>query len=374
MAELQVRLYDDNLASPTLIDDLSTQVEDLRFSSALHGGFKSCQFFVPGTLSESWDWLSHDNVKGRHFNRITVHEDQRLIWEGRIMEIALTMDRRKLGIQVTALGYYSSLRDQVYADATPAASSDAIVKDMLTTVCPDIDSDQSNIAAITHTASLATIDLDARRYPQDVIVDILSKISSSTNQVWYFAIWDDRIPYLTVRSVSSVDWYVWLDSMSRMHLQQSGIQLRNRVYPVVGTTEGTAVNDTDSQALYPQRDLMWQLQTGLSASNEAEAATMALNERAYPRQSETFKITGPIYSTANGLVDAPKHRVRAGDVIRIQDLVPSSASTPALDDLRTFYILDAMYDVDTDTLTIQPDRPPRSLSAILPRLGQVENQ
>jgi len=66
-------------------------------------------------------------------------------------------------------------------------------------------------------------------------------------------------------------------------------------------------------------------------------------------------------------------RVRAGDVIRIQDLVPATAATPTLDDVRTFYIMETEYEADTNTLIVQPDRRRRSLPSIIAKVARASD-
>ena len=55
---LQVRIYDNNLASPTLIQDVSERVNGLSFSTQLNGGFKPCGFQISMLMEEAWGWLS----------------------------------------------------------------------------------------------------------------------------------------------------------------------------------------------------------------------------------------------------------------------------------------------------------------------------
>jgi hypothetical protein len=76
-------------------------------------------------------------------------------------------------------------------------------------------------------------------------------------------------------------------------------------------------------------------------------------------------------NTGGRLEEIPKWHVRAGEVIRIQDLVAGTA-TVSLDDVRTFYIMETQYDADTDMLTIQPDRRSRRLTDLIPRAVTVE--
>ena len=70
-----------------------------------------------------------------------------------------------------------------------------------------------------------------------------------------------------------------------------------------------------------------------------------------------------------------KSAVRAGDVIRINDLVPvttTTAESGTSDNLRIFQILETEYNAITDRLSIGPNRAPNTLRTIIPRLGGVE--
>ena len=117
------------------------------------------------------------------------------------------------------------------------------------------------------------------------------------------------------------------------------------------------------------------LKTGTNANTQGDAATTAAEERGFPRQQQSFRVTGRIYNVVAGdagsrLEEIPLWRVRAGDVIRIQDLVPATAASPTLDDVRTFYIMETEYEAGTNTLTVQPDRRRRSLPAIIAKIAK----
>ena len=357
---LQVRLFDNNLSSPTLIEDLTERVEKLMFSTSLNGGFRSCSFQIVVDTGEVWQYLSREGKRGYHFNRITVHDGQALIWEGRIVDIGLNVRSGLKVLKINASGYWSSMRDQFYTDSggTDWSSGSGheihdIIKEILDDECPDISSDQTNIASGSR--DLAGIDLTTKQYPQDLVND-LTKLSDSDGGIWFFAIWDARVPYLFKRSVAQVDWYVWLDSIGILDLRQSASGLRNAVLPFVGTTEGTTQTDATSLALYPRRETKLSLPTGSNANTQSDAASAAASEQSLPRQRLSFRIDGRIYSVANGLQELPLWRVRAGEVLRIQHLVPNTAATPSLDDVRTFYIMQTEYDATSNQLTIQPDR------------------
>jgi len=378
---LQVRLFDNDLSSPTLIEDLTDKVEGLQFSTALNGGFHSCTFTLATDLGYAWNYLSREGKRGYHFNRITVHEDKILIWEGRIVDIELNILAARHNLKVTAHGYWGSMKDQFYTDSggTDWSSGSGhqmhdIIKEVLDDECPDINSDQTNIDDSSR--DLAGIDFTTKEYPQD-IVNKLTDLSDSDGSTWFFAIWEDRKPYFFKRAVTQVDYYVWLEDLSDLRLQQSAVQLRNAILPFVGTTEGTTQTDATSLALYPRRELKLSLNTGSNANTQADAAAASAVEKSLPRQQQSFSIDGRVYSALAGdsggrLQEVPLWRVRAGEVIRIQDLVPNSAATPALDDVRTFYIMETDYAADKNVLKIQPDRRRRSLARTLANLGNIE--
>ena len=379
---LQVRLFDNNLSSPTLIEDLTDRVSNLKMTTGLNGGFLLCNFRITVSLGESWNYLSREGKRGYHFNRVTVHEEQRLVWEGRISEIQLQITEDQQALEITAFGYWSSLRDQFYTDSggTDWSSGSGheihdIIKEVLDDECPDINSDQTNIASGSR--DLAGIDFTTKAYPQDIIND-LTKNSDDDNSVWFFAIWDNRVPYLFKRSVSQVDHYVWLADLGDLKLNQSATDLRNAILPFVGSTEGTTQTNTTSLALYPRREFKLSLQTGTNANTQGDAATTAAEERGFPRQQQSFRVTGRIYNVIAGdagarLEEIPLWRVRAGDVIRIQDLVPATAATPTLDDVRTFYIMETEYEADTNTLIVPPDRRRRSLPSIIAKVARASD-
>lgn len=374
---LMVRLYDNNLTTPTLLQDLSDKVENLTLHTQLNGGFGKCQFTVGMRIQEAWNWLSTEGKRGYHFNRVLVSEDQETIWEGRIISVELNVQSNKQSVRINAQGYWGSTQDQYYTatgntDWTASSGHQIhdIIKEMLTEECPDINSDQTNIADTTR--DLVGLDLTTKEYPQTRINELL-RLGDSDGSVWFFAIWEDRKPYLFKRAVTNVDWYVWLEDLQDLRLEQQANDLRNAVLPFVGTTEGTTVTDASSLALFPRREMKWDLPDGANANTQADAATVQAGERGLPRQAQAFKISGRIYRStgvAGGrLEEVPKWRVRAGEVIRIQDLVPVTASTPSLDDVRTFYIMETNYDANADVLSLQPDRRSRRITRTLRRLA-----
>ena len=385
ITDLRVLLFDANLSSPTLVDDLTQSVEDLSFATGLHGGFKKCTFTLASTIGTAWQYLAEaGKTPGRHFFRLVIYEEQNLIWEGRLTDIILTMSMGAVGLRITALGYWASLRDEYYSDDT-AGNTDwtsgsghqasDIIKEILTKSCPSISTDQTNIT--DNTRDLAGIDLSTTQYPQDIIVNKLAPLSDSGNEKFFFAIWDDRIPYWSARSIATLDYRVRLQDTANLELNQSAMMLRNKITPLVDGTPGTEVTDTTSASFYPDREMLFELPKGSTSAAAADAATTFSAERGFPQQVQQFTISGSIFTSATGdsgadLVEVPKWRVRAGQTIRIDDLVPQTVATPEFDRLRTFHITQTTYDAQTDTLNIYPDTSPRTLGTILKQFGETE--
>jgi len=82
---------------------------------------------------------------------------------------------------------------------------------------------------------------------------------------------------------------------------------------------------------------------------------------------EEIVLSGTVYNS-NG-VPFPSSWVRAGEVIRIRDLVPASATLDSVtrDALRTFYIIETSYSADSNTNRLVVDTENASLEAILAR-------
>lgn len=379
LESLRVIVYDDyTLATRTQIFEFTGSVDQLTFSSALNGGFRRLTIAAQVPLEIAWNALARENLRGWHFYHIEVKEENRLIWEGRILSVEI--DPSGVGpFRLEAVGYWSSTRDQDYVDSegtdwtSGSHTVDDIIKEMLTNNCPDISTDQSNIEDPGLDVG-GLQDLNTRKYVQEHILGSLPFTDSDGDQ-WYFAIWDNRIPYFSQRDISSVKWNVdrWMLGPSR--LRQDATELRNNVLPVTNGSEGTAAADSDSQTLYPTRDLQITFAAGTPSGAANAERDRVLTERKDPQQSQSFTITSdPIdVGTVAGLgAIAPMWRVRAGEVLRIRDLVPPTVATISLDALTTFFLLEVTYDYVSHRLSVVPDRGRRKVTKYLKELGQLE--
>ena len=300
------------------------------------------------------------------------------------MNIGLRMDRGFVGLDLTALGYWSSMRDRLYDIVTDwkvggPHNTGKIIRELITQECPDI-----NGTADVELSPEDVVGIDltgGTAYPMDIIIDKLAPLAGTGTAVYYFSVYGTRKPVWTPRAVTNIHWLVSLQDLERLNIVQEGMHLRNYVLPIIGTTAGTGSLNAESTANYPRREITLELGTGAPTTAANNARDAMIQERRFPSQSESFTIKGQVFSTRTGnltygvgtaMEERPKWWVRAGDVIRIRDLVPHSAATGTLDNLRTFYILETVYDAGRDVLEVQPDRPANLLSSILARTVSVE--
>jgi hypothetical protein len=375
---LTVRIY-DSYSKTSLWDVIETDFERLTFSTGLNGGFKKASISVRRNLSQVWQYVAQENQsRGRMFGHVEILEEARLIWEGRIMQIGFDPSGTSERLDIEALGYWSSTRDQWYDDedggntdwaAAGSSQFDDIVKEMLTKSCPDINSNQVNIESPAVDIN-GTEAFHARKYVQDHIVDSHYLTDGSGDQ-WFFAIWDERTPYMFERDISTLHWIVQRIDLGQSSIRQDATWWRNNVLPIVGSTEGTESTGLRPVGV-PLRDITVTVATGTPTAQSQDERDRILTERNQVQQSQRFTIRGEVIDAVNGIFNTPKWRVRSGEVIRIADLVPADVSTIALDNLRTFYIMETEYDARTNTLTVTPDRARRTLSSILAKEITIE--
>jgi len=359
---IETKLYQRDPTDDTLDTELTEQVEGMKFSTKLHGGFNKCSFRLKADLPEAWEWINK-----RILYRLKVTDKTKTLWEGRIEDISLSMG----AVVVTAYGYYANLSDVPYYTAYNT-TADAIIKAMLTTHCLQIDSDQSNIDAVDITIDSAASSSYADIYPKDIVEKILP-FSDSTHGTWYFAIWEDRIPYLFKRAISSTDWLVTLRDFKHFTLTHKASEIYNScyaIYEVGGTLTRTADgDDSDSQAKYGLKRQKVITNLGEVAAASAQAyrdAWVEDHKDIWPKQ--TNMVLGDKVYNSKG-IEYSSSWVRAGEVIRIRDLVPASVDAGSVerDALRTFYIIETEYNVDQAELRFIPDTESISLQAILAR-------
>ena len=366
--KLEIVLY-PNTTSIIPDTDITNRVQNLSFSTHLHGGFHLCNFQLRADIPEAWEWITK-----KMFYRLVIRDINKTIWEGRLQDIGLTYGT----VNATAYGYYASLNDGEYYTAYNA-NADVVIKAILTAQSPDINSDQSNIAAtggpaVTSAASASYLD----RSPRE-LVELLADFGDTSGNTWYFAIWEDRKPYFFSRSIASINWFIGLEGLTRFELKHQGGNLWNKVYAiydVAGTLTRTAdASDVTSQNKYGVTRYYTIPQLGTVATATAQAIRdtwLADHKDLWPSLEDI--VLGDYVKDSNG-VQYPSSWVRAGDVICIQNLVPVSGdlTTPIRDALRTFYIMETQYNAERAENRLVLDTESQSLDAIVARIPKFSS-
>jgi hypothetical protein len=365
MQHIQLQLYDDNLANPKLIEPDINDYSDLRFTTKLHGGFGMCSFRLALDIAKSYEWAFR-----RTGYRLVVRDlvYDRTLWEGRLHGSSIGLEE----ITANAYGYYASMLDDVYTtsyNATP----DEVIKGMLTAKCPAISSDHSGIQAMDTARNSLASEYYLDRSPQE-LTEYLIGLSDSTNQKWYFAIWEDRKPYLFPRDDSVVTWKTRMADLQSFELTAGFENLWNAAYALYRGTNNVLIRtaiktDASSIARYGIQRTYCIPDLGQVAQVEAEAVRDAWIEEHKEIISSNSDIElGPtVYGTND--IECPSSHVRAGDVILIVDILPTvgDIDNPRRNRINTFYVLETEYNQASHTNRITVDTENNSLDSIMSR-------
>ena len=375
--ELTMRLYPKAVATTTLEVELTLTHSGLRFTTQLHGGFGECSFHLAANYGQAWLWYD----AFARWKRLQIYEaGWGVVWEGRVEDTELVLG----GVNVTALGYWSSLFDypHMVGTAPPAPqtwnanqTAEDIIKAVLTASGDLIASDQSNIddpALIIATAGDPYAPEDMT--PAKIIIDLARMGDAATDALWWFAVWADRVPHFHAQDASVLDWQVRLEDFvpGGLSLRKTPSEFASRVYAtylVGGTKTWTnEASDTDIEADQRRRTYVVPALGEVDAGVATQRRDTELAARKYIHPQSRFTIQA--VRDSNGL-SRPLWRVRAGDVLRIVDLVPASSglTTVALDRLRTFFIRRTAFDADSGTLTVEPELGAPNLARQMVSLG-----
>jgi len=357
MNELWIRLQD--ASSNPVQSAVRTRFKTLSFSTKLPGGFFECSLLFPCDRVTAFDWYD------TYLNyRLTVMEADMQVWDGRIEDLQIADD----GIKVTARGYWQNSFDVPYNINYEAYTVKDIVKAVLTAACSQISSDQSNIGDPGMTI---TIGYQDNMYPGNIIED-LGKLGDAGGTPWHIAIWDDKIPYYAARG-TAVTWKTNIRDVNNGGAlpSRSLNEIWNEVgadYQIAGARQATglAVNAA-SKTKYGLTRAKY-ISAGSATENVAIAIrdTYLLDHADSPQQGNLRINNVRSVATGNENTPTPLWRVRAGDILRMNDLIPAASSaSDSMDGLRIFHILETSYDYESNQLTITPDNPAPTLDVLL---------
>lgn len=378
---LQIIVADNDYDNPSIVEDASDYAEQIRLETGLHGGMLSLTFKLGLSLEDSFRWY-----KSYITNRmLAIDEDHRLVFDGRLEDV-----KKEPGqIEVVAVGPWAHMADQFYQDLSSwLATGDAktIIEDMITNKCLNISTDYEYIEDTNF--DVYPIIFKNYERPRQIVAHLASLGDDQTPpREWYFAVWpapmngpipNRPIAHFFPKPTTTVDWYITLADLTTgqqaLSLTRSSKQLYNKVASIYSDSVGSRAvtswaEDTDSQSDWGGiREGLLSI-GGATATTAAGARDQFLQESHDPQQSSTILLDGVVYDSAY----RPHNlwEVRAGDVIRITDLVPTDVSfaSDKLDALRTFFIKETRYTADNNRLAISPDYNAPGLDILLARAG-----
>jgi hypothetical protein len=357
---LRLHLYDDNLASPTYQEDILPIVDGLVHTTRVHGGFHDMVFRLSTTLADFWEWY----LNKRLYRLVLAEDSGKVIWEGRYEDPELGQG----GTVIKCYGYWSNFTDRMLQSKTYSAkTAKEIIVDMRDTTgtAEQLSNDNAHIddPAVDLTITYTDVQLwDAITNQQNGVANF----TSSTNEPWYIAVWEDRKIHFKARDVSAITWQVELQDLTAVpRIRGPFRSLRNSVYSVYGSSRTSTTTDTESLTKYLTRDYAVR---DLDGGNQATAENRRDKELEFRKDihAEIPEILVGNVRDANGATQSIC-RVRAGDVIRINDLIPATVSPGVvrLDALNTFFIRETKCDHTNNQLRIVPDVPDLSLHKAL---------
>lgn len=359
-------------------EDMTDQAAGLRILGEIHGGVHAIEFEIGDDYIDAYRWVNdHMGAKVYIFD----NSCNPPVCEGKIMEPSISEE----GTRVVAFGpWMAYMFNQVYNDAASwvgAGQTGAQIEDMLTTECPDISTDLSNVGepATDNWPWQPT----NNAYPGDLI-EGLASLSDATNREWYFFLRSgglagttptDPIPYFqyaaeiphlyTCQRKDMTPGGLNLTSSMRSLVNDCRVMYRSRSGAQRQTASGT---DATSIARYERRE-KWNFDLGHARRVAARQYRNRLLARYKdPQQSAQFKLNTWLYDEWGGKWPLWRGIADFPFKITVTDLIPdSTVLAHTLDYKRTFITLAAEYDYDSNTLTIIPDTEDNRADAILSR-------
>lgn len=363
MSGLYLRFRDS--AGADLVTALGHQFSGLQLSSSMPGGYKELSCALPLGLIDKFYWYD------RRLNwRVTCYEGPEERWDGRIEGLSIGDG----ALQLTARGYARACYDDYY-NGTPAGGNyHADMAIIRAASCPDLKNDDTELddPGLVGPATFAN-----NAYPGDIF-DQMVALGGTGALPWDWYVYEDKILQLHARDTDTIKWMCWFQDLAPgVNLQRALPSIWNAVSATYsdGTTRGTTgeSTDTDSIAKYglTRRRI---INAGVVGAGVAQSQRdMFLAEHGDSPQESGLTITGRIYGANAGYLGSPMSlsSIKAGEILRIVDLVPlASTPTESLDALRTFFIKEASYNDDRQSLSIVPDWPMMTLAQALKEARQ----
>ncbi|MCL5291273.1 MAG: hypothetical protein M1548_01920 [Actinobacteria bacterium] len=335
---------------------------DLEFSADCQGGPIGLIAVTPIDLVKPIADLLHD---------VSLYDGFEEIWLGRVKEIPrVTVSRQAAAI--VCEGPVKHLEDDRYKPAYAMPKTyDAIVKDVLTSKCPKISTDQTQIAAGTY--SIQKFDVTMSTTPRTLV----ERAMAFEGFDWGF--WDrgaDNLPRLTSKPHDRgvVDYYVSLKNCRPDLSGRSIEELYNKAYALYGDfaeSVRTAANPTlDGAALTRAVSLS---ESSLNQTDAERVADTYLASKSKPQGKGQLEIRGIVRDRYGRMT--PAYRILPGRNIFIYDLEVAPAdldtitSADVLNGKNCFKVTEMDGSLARLSAQVQVEVPADRLDIMLARLG-----
>lgn len=210
--QLDVAVYDGPLSTTLLRDRGGGRqlIRDVRFSTALPGGFADASFVVLPPASAVWPV-----VQG---NKVVISLGRRVAWWGWVEDVHRRVMGRTELLEVQCLGPYQETQQRLIASVNYTADQigSAAVRAELASNCPDISSDYSLIDS----SNVIIGPLVKSYWSVAELIRLVCETGDDANRQMLFAIWEpprqeEATEVLRSRNVAlnpdfdGPDWYGW---------------------------------------------------------------------------------------------------------------------------------------------------------------------
>jgi hypothetical protein len=280
-----------------------------------------------------------------------------------------------LGINATVLSIPDSTHFTADLSAAMASGSnvqahviyaDEIVKDMVSAVSTLNPTQLSSSTALVQSPALDLLNESYQdQYPSDILTRLIGLgDNQATPRQWEWAVWENRQLVYQPRGSTARTWYV---DLSQPNIERTLNALANSVYADYQESGGRTLrsalsSDAASIARYgvTRRTMLPVQSTSTTQVAIQQAAQLADTKDPIPRA----RLTVEAVFDQNG-ARWPLTAVRANDTIVIRNLPPTLGTV--IDRVRILRAVRTELDLFSGVLTIEPESPLPSLTALLAR-------
>jgi hypothetical protein len=283
-----------------------------------------------------------------------------------VSNVAGTVDERVTILSIVNATQFTANFANAYAinDHVQAfvIHADEIVNDIISTITAV---NPNQMSALTNLISAHDIDLTDESYEDEVCTDVLvylANIGDTSGELWEVGVYDDRQLYFRPKGSAATTWYV--DSFD-LEIEQSEERLANSVYasykgPNNRRLRTTTTTDQDSINRYQiTRQASDDVNTTSGwAAQIARDTILAQQASPIPRARVRYQ---RMYNAAGE--QWPVYYTRTGDIVVIRNL--PGTYDEQVDRLRSFFIVGYDYDLDTNTISVDPESTLAGVNSIL---------